>query len=37
MTINRLTRRLFGASVAALTLMGSYAAASAANYQHTHG
>ena len=31
MTINRLTRRLFGASVAALTLMGSYAAASAAD------
>ena len=31
MTINRLTRRLFGASVAALALMGSYAAASAAD------
>ncbi|MCX7351236.1 MAG: PotD/PotF family extracellular solute-binding protein, partial [Alphaproteobacteria bacterium] len=28
---NRLTRRLFGASVAALALMGSYAAASAAD------
>ena len=31
MTTNRLTRRLFGASVAALALMGSYAAASAAD------
>ena len=31
MTINRLTRRLFGASVAAMALMGSYAAASAAD------
>jgi len=31
MTINRLTRRLLGASVAAMALMGSYAAASAAD------
>ncbi len=31
MTITRLTRRLFGASVAAMALMGSYAAASAAD------
>ncbi|WP_421696359.1 polyamine ABC transporter substrate-binding protein [Aestuariivirga sp.] len=31
MTINRLTRRLFGASIAALTIAGSYAAASAAD------
>ncbi len=31
MTVNRLTRRLFGASFAALALMASYAAASAAD------
>jgi spermidine/putrescine transport system substrate-binding protein len=31
MTINSLTRRLFGASLAAMALMGSYAAASAAD------
>ena len=31
MTINRLTRRLFGASLAAMAFMGSYAAAAAAD------